>query len=98
MTLTTIRARIRNSLRHRLMGLKHFVERHPALHRVAVGIVVRNPAVKLWLVRRMTQSQVQMTVTRSRTAATQAVPPIIASEAEHVSYLLRRAIDAKRRD
>jgi hypothetical protein len=89
-----------------LWGLRHFVEQRPALYRFAFRITEGSPLVKRWLLRGLTQThavvapvaQPETVAPVANRRATLEIPPMIAAEVDHVSYLLRRAIEAKRRD
>jgi hypothetical protein len=106
MSTISIRVRLRSSLRHRLLDLRHFVEQRPALYRLAFRVTVRFPAVKRWLLLRLTPAPIVQAYAIEPEAAVSAMPrrtmpeapAMTAAEVEHVSYLLRRAIEAKRRD
>lgn len=106
MSTVTIPVHFRSSLRRRLWGLRHFVEQRPALYRVVFRVTERFPLVKRWLLLGLTQSHAVPAAAAQPVAvvpiATRRsmleVPPMTAAEVDHVSYLLRRAIEAKRRD
>jgi hypothetical protein len=98
MIMTSIRTRLRLSLRKNLLEFSYFVQRRPTLHRLAVNITTRFPIVRYWLARRMMEGQVVVPVRQPAVGTEPRVLDALSPEVDHVKYLFQRALNARRRD